>query len=234
MGILRMGPPDKLLLLLKEKYGISIFIETGTFKGETALWASKYFQEVVTIELSKELFYSTNQELKNINNIVFYHGDSRTILKEQVVAKFTKSAIFWLDAHFCSLNTAGGGIPCPLLDELDIIHSYKGDKYIFIDDARLFLSPPPKPHPLDEYPAIWDVLKKLQIESSNYNVIFEDVIISVPLHARPLVEHYCQDKNTSSDKLFWDEKTKSDFKIACEYFKKGIIKFLKQRSLLLR
>lgn len=210
-----------------------VFVETGTYYGEMINAVKYLFSRVISVELDRELYEKSKERFKDYPNIEIFNGDSSDILLK-ILPQIKETILFWLDAHFCSLNTAGGGMSCPLIDELDVIHSYKGDKYIFIDDARLFLSPPPKPHPIDEYPIIWDVLKKLQSESSNYVVIFEDVIISVPSHARSLVEQYCQDKNTYYDKLFWDEKMKNDFKIAYEYFKKGIVKFLKQKSLLLR
>lgn len=38
MGIVRMGPPEELVLLLKRDLNVSTFVETGTFKCGTAVW----------------------------------------------------------------------------------------------------------------------------------------------------------------------------------------------------
>jgi hypothetical protein len=55
MGLIRMGPPTEFILQLKERYGLVNFIETGTYHGSTAVWAASYFDNVITIEYSREI-----------------------------------------------------------------------------------------------------------------------------------------------------------------------------------
>ena len=52
MGLIRMGPPENLMRKLKDKYELRDFIETGTFHGNTAIWATSQFDNVITIEFS--------------------------------------------------------------------------------------------------------------------------------------------------------------------------------------
>ena len=52
MGIVHMGPPKELILQLADRYKLRGFIETGTYKGNTAVWAASYFDDVITIEYS--------------------------------------------------------------------------------------------------------------------------------------------------------------------------------------
>ena len=56
MGIVEMGPPKELVLLIKKLLGATNFIESGTYRGGTAKWASEYFDQVDTIEWSKLFF----------------------------------------------------------------------------------------------------------------------------------------------------------------------------------
>lgn len=52
MGIVRMGPPNDLILMLKECSEVNSFIETGTYLGNTAYWSSQKFGQVITLEYS--------------------------------------------------------------------------------------------------------------------------------------------------------------------------------------
>lgn len=190
MGIVRMGPPENIILLLKEKCKISTFIETGTYKGSTAIWAAKNFNNVITIEYSKKLYDQVREKNKNYENINFLFGNSIEKLKE-IVPKLDKSAIFWLDAHWSGGDTYGENTECPIIEELEIIVNGGIPHCIFIDDARLFLSPPPHPHDITYWPTISQILNV--INSGNldyYTIIFEDVIIAMPLQAKNvLIQH---------------------------------------------
>ena len=46
----------KIFSLYPQYKNIRIFVETGTYKGETARMASKHFERVYTLEISQELF----------------------------------------------------------------------------------------------------------------------------------------------------------------------------------
>ena len=107
----------------------NIFIETGTYKGETTRAASDVgFKEVHTIELQDRLYEESRENLSDLIDIdkVFLHkGDSRI-----------------LDAHIDGGNYIPGVTPeirkCPLYEELNCIknHSIKNHT-IIIDDVRI-------------------------------------------------------------------------------------------------
>lgn len=201
MGIVRMGPPEELVLLLQRDLNVSTFVETGTFKGGTAAWAAKHFGRVITIENSKRYFDEAANSYKHLHNIEFLFGDSRAMLKN-VLAKIKEPAIFWLDAHWCSMDSYGSDDQCPLIDEIKLIHSTGIKHCIFIDDARLFLSPPPAPNRAEQWPTIDQVCINMQSENkSDYILVFEDVIIDVPDNARSIVSEYCHTANTKA----WEE-----------------------------
>lgn len=158
MGIVRMGPPEELMLFMKREFGLNVLVETGTFRGDTAFWASLHFETVHTIEFSKQLFDEVVEKYRHLKNVHFLCGDSSEELAK-IIQQLDEPAVFWLDAHHCADNTAGRGVQAPILKELDAIALSKNDHFILIDDARLFLAPPPDPHPLDEYPDIYTLLE---------------------------------------------------------------------------
>jgi len=121
----------------------NVFIESGTFGGETTSNLVNSFQVLHTIELS-EKYYNHFNNIKiqnNYNNVVNHFGDTVQVLPEILknLNQYDKS-IFWLDGHWSSLDTAKGSKDCPLIEEcVSIDNLYKSNKaIILIDDYRLF------------------------------------------------------------------------------------------------
>jgi len=217
MGIVRMGPPEEIVLLMKETLNLTTFIETGTFEGCTAIWASKHFKNVLTIENSKTLYDKVVDTNKNVENIDFLFGNSSEKLK-QIVPKLDKPAIFWLDAHWCSGDSYGENNQCPIIQEIETIIKSGIPHCILIDDARLFLSPPPLPNQIDQWPTIDHILKTLQYGSERYYiVIIEDVIIAVPIVVRATLAKYMQSFNTK----LWQEQGELPYEKGLRLMKQG-------------
>ena len=226
MGIVRMGVPEELVLFMQRTFNLNVFIETGTFKGVTSCWAAEHFKKVITIELSKELFDEVADKNKHLQNIQFRCGDSSAELAN-IIRHLDESAIFWLDAHHCSLNTAGKGSRAPILLELDAIGLSDYDHFILIDDARLFLAPPPDPHSLDEYPDIYTLLEHVNQRRKHYILIYDDVIICVPESKREIISGFCKKEITHNDRLFWAGKSVSqqaNYLIRLLFQSKAIVK----------
>lgn len=198
-----MGPPNDLILMLKECSEVNSFIETGTHLGNTAYWSSQKFGQVITLEYSTEMYQQATQKYGNVENIKFLQGDSRVLLQE-IVSSLKQPSMFWLDAHWSGGQTYGEEDECPLLEELEIINASPYDHIILIDDARLFLSPPPAPHRIEHWSDISAVIDCLNLVKNRYTVIIEDVIISVPNKFKPVLAQYCQDLNTK----LWKEYAK--------------------------
>ncbi|MGK7922408.1 MAG: FkbM family methyltransferase [Trichodesmium sp.] len=204
MGIVRAGVPSELTIQLKNKYNLQVFVETGTHYASTALWAAKHFNKVITVEFSKKIYDEVLKKHSQVKNIEFLFGHSKEQI-QSIVPKLKEPALFWLDAHWSGSVTYGKGDECPLLEELQTINNSEFDHFILIDDARLFISPPPLPHQIDQWPDITEVIKLLNLGKSRYTVIVEDVIVSVPEYAKSLVSKYSQDVNTK----LWQEYTKN-------------------------
>ena len=115
-----------------------IFVETGTYRGETVFNMAPYFDKVYTIELSKTLYENFNTQNYDKNKITSILGDSSEML-ESLIKNINENTIFFLDGHFSSCGTAKGKKDVPLLEELLVINEYlKSKSIIIIDDLRLF------------------------------------------------------------------------------------------------
>lgn len=189
MGAVTFGIPKKLVLLLKEHFSIEVFVETGTFKGKTSVWASGVFKDVYTIENSKALFDSTSKSLTAYKNIHPLYGNSSRQLGN-VLSEIKQPAIFWLDAHWCGGNTYGNDEPCPLLDELRIIKQSGNNHIIMIDDARFFLKPPPQPQDSDLWPGLKEILDLLNRDGNYFTFVSEDVMVSLPESGKKALQSY--------------------------------------------
>jgi hypothetical protein len=142
--------------LIKEyalRMGIKVFVETGTYLGDT-LWASKkLFRELFSIELDSQLFESARKRFAKYKNIHLYCGDSAKVLPV-VLDLIREPCLFWLDAHDSSGITAAYPSKTPIRDELISILTLgrKGD-VVLIDDVLSFATDPSYPS-LDQIRAL--------------------------------------------------------------------------------
>lgn len=126
-----------------QKDDYSIFIESGTYLGDTILTVQPYFKSVYTIEISKKYFdqFDQRKEELQIENIINLFGDSGKIIG-QILMEISSddNCIFWLDGHWSSGDTGRGEKDCPLIEECSMIDKlYKSKKgIILIDDYHLF------------------------------------------------------------------------------------------------
>ncbi len=185
MGAKRFGVPRELVLWLRDTFKVDVFVETGTNQAETAVWASANFARVFTIEAYGPLYQRAVEAFGDRKNIQFLKGDSRTHIKS-LLTSMTKPAIFWLDAHWCGEHTFGKTEECPVVGELDLLNTSKVAHIVLIDDARLFLEPPPLPHEASHWPDIATICELLSVrDTKRYVVVHDDVIIGVPDVAKP-------------------------------------------------
>jgi hypothetical protein len=94
------------------------------------------------------------------------------------------------------LDTAGRDDECPLLAELALINASPFPHIVLVDDARLFCSPPPRPHRADKWPDLMTVLSILQADGRRHLLLNDDVFIAVPSDLRDAVNAWMQDEAT--------------------------------------
>ncbi len=173
MGNVRLGVPENIAIALRDAMGLKWFVETGTYKGGTAIWAAGHFENVITIEMHRPRYDETLPCLIKYPNIRAVYGDSRVELENNLP---DEPALLWLDAHWSGnyeLSVGGPG-ECPLAEELMVVRPYDA---ILIDDARLFTGRPPRPHDPEQWPT-YDQIRA--VLPGRYMTIIDDVIIAIP------------------------------------------------------
>ena len=197
MGIVRMGPPEELVLALRDALGAETLIETGTFQGVTTEWAGRHFKQVHSIERAEQLYLEAKEKLSPMTNVSLYHGDSREFMPG-LIGALDSPAILWLDAHWCGRDTAGKEDECPLLDELADANRSSQPLAILVDDARYFLCPPPAPHNLADWPDLDAVVRGLANDGQRYVAVTEDIFAAVPMSVRDVLVGHCRELATKS------------------------------------
>lgn len=81
------------------------------------------------------------------------------------------------------------------MGELQAVYANGANHVVLIDDARLFVNPPPPPHRQSDWPKLGDILAFLaQQEPAPYVRVVGDVVVAAPARAREVVEGYCRER----------------------------------------
>lgn len=179
-----------LFAFLRRQFQISTFVETGTFRGDTALFASRHFPSVITLEGSPVLYERARIQLARCPNVQCIRGDSREQLS-RIATQLQRPVLYWLDAHWSGGETFGQTAECPLLAELSAIYSSKCTPYVVIDDARFFVSLPPLPLDLRDWPSYYAIIQHVhQRAAEPFVTTFADAIVLAPQESMtPLVNY---------------------------------------------
>lgn len=194
MGAVSFSLDQNLVKELKNILPLVNFVETGTFKGDTLEKLHNDFNQLYSIELSKEYFAAAIRRFSKISNIKIFQGDSSLILSNISHSLRNESTLYFLDAHWCvAAKTAGETSQCPLIGELKSIGKLQSESIIIIDDARLFLCSPLAPHEISQWPTFDEVIKELyQLSSIHEIAVVNDVILFYPEQAKNAVQAYSQ------------------------------------------
>jgi FkbM family methyltransferase len=186
--------PIELVDRLRARFGLEHFVETGTRHGVTTRAMAPHFKHVATIELDPVSFQTTAAQLAANSHIHCFQGDSVQQLP-QILNALGAAGVVWLDAHWSGGDTGKGDVECPVLGELAAIYAHRPDHIVFIDDARLFLSPPPPPHDARQWPSFAAISEFFARQCPvPYVAIVGDVIVAGPWAIGPVVETFCQER----------------------------------------
>lgn len=194
MGAVNFSMDAGLVAALRSCLSLSVFVETGTFRGDTLASLSSSFPELHSVELSPEYFAAAQKRFTAVPHVHLHHGDSPRVLAKLVPQIAEKSVLYFLDAHWCvAADTAGEASQCPLLEEIRAIGSLNAESLVIIDDARLFLAPPLAPHEISQWPDFQDVLDALRAASPSHRaMVLNDNIIFFPPSAGNVLRAYAQ------------------------------------------
>lgn len=182
MGAISFSLDEALLQFCLAELPLSVFFETGTFRGDTVEMARRHFKECHSAELSPELHAQAVARFQGVPGVTIHLGESPALLA-RFRGRFASDPIFlWLDAHWCSAEAAAGiNSQSPLLGEIEAVGRLHPDSVLMIDDARLYLCPPGGPHTVSDWPDFHEItLALLRLSGSHRIAVFNDVIIFYP------------------------------------------------------
>jgi predicted nucleic acid-binding Zn-ribbon protein len=194
MGAVRFSIDPGLVRELTRELPLKVFVETGTYEGASVRAALPMFDQLHTVELAPPLYARAAEEFGDQAKVHVHHGRSEEVLRELVPKLRRRAVLYWLDAHWCDEKSAGGDAQCPLLGELEAIRSISDRSVVLIDDARLFMAPPPKPAVTEGWPRFSEVLDRLQALNPKHELlVIDDVIVFFPPTVREPLSAYAHD-----------------------------------------
>jgi hypothetical protein len=149
-----------------------IFVETGTFLGDTVAAVKSLCERVVSIEIQPELHWLATRRFMNDDNVELICGDCVHELP-LVLRTIQRPAVFWLDGHYSGGATGRGIQSDPIITSLRQIgmHAVRNHT-LLIDDARCFTSQ-------DDSPAFSDVIRELHSINPHYRLsVHHDIIVA--------------------------------------------------------
>jgi hypothetical protein len=150
---------------LAKKYGLRVFVETGTHYGDTLAAMMPVFAKLYSIELSADLHAKCVRRFEGYPNVEVIQGDSGIELGK-LLKKITEPALFWLDGHYSGGETARGTTDTPVVEELRHVLSAGRRHVILVDDARCFGKEP-------GYPSLPDLTAFVKSLRSDVDVAVE-------------------------------------------------------------
>lgn len=192
MGAINFSIDPQLLELLRLKTGAECFVETGTFEGESLNIAAKLFPECHSVEISPDYHRKAQERFAGAPGISLALAPSPEFLHQHREYFASRATVFWLDAHWCAAKHTGESDgQSPLMRELRALRPLHPQSTILIDDARLYLAPPPAPHRVGEWPDFHEVVKCLLETSRRHRLmVLNDVIFFYPEEAGNCIRDY--------------------------------------------
>ena len=125
-----------------------VWIETGTYYGETTNLLAKISKKTVSIEAEKKLYNLAKKKFEHLSNVKILFGKSEEMLSNAIHSNINfENICIYLDAHLChdhlsNQKTFGDeDSATPIKLELNFIQNYLNNfkkVNILIDDIRLF------------------------------------------------------------------------------------------------
>lgn len=116
----------------------NVFIETGTYHGDTVAAIRDLYARVISIEVDETLYRKACARFAADKNICIVQGDCAQELP-MILAALQEPAVFWLDGHYSGGETGKGEVEDPILISLNQIEAHPiRNHVIFVDDARTF------------------------------------------------------------------------------------------------
>jgi hypothetical protein len=127
-----------ILSKIAKDHAAEVFVETGTFRGDTPWCFRNDFRKIFSIEVQPQLAELAAKRFEGYSHVEIVEGDSAKKL-EEIIPRIDGPVLFWLDGHYSAGITGRGEKDCPIWGELAAInHKLDHPFVIVIDDARAF------------------------------------------------------------------------------------------------
>jgi hypothetical protein len=135
-------PAVKRRVLLRNALNDAVWIESGTYFGDTTFFLSKHANHVYSIELDERLAAQAKKRFRQRPNIEILQGDSGQLIGG-LLTKISGNVNLWLDGHFSGGITCKGELTTPIVAELAAVSAYVKQTsnpatVVMIDDVRCF------------------------------------------------------------------------------------------------
>lgn len=163
-------------VLLRHAAPNPIWIETGTYYGDTTAFLLRQSRMVYSIEPEPQLFERARERFIGDDHVEIINGVSEVVLPE-ILPNVAGNVSFWLDGHYSAGETYQGAQDCPVEDELNEIskHMHRFDRFsILIDDVRCFL---PENTRYPSYPDITEIVNWANAKGLKWNIEYDILII---------------------------------------------------------
>jgi hypothetical protein len=127
------------LLRLFRAGGHSIFVESGTYRGDTVAFFVPHARRIVSVEIEPSLHAAAARRFASQPHVEILLGDAMELIP-RIVEDLQNGCLLWLDGHFSGRNTGRGEIAEPVIHILAKLGGIaaEGPVTIVIDDLRLF------------------------------------------------------------------------------------------------
>lgn len=151
---------------------LTVFVETGTYKGDTTYQLRNDFKKMYSIELDKKLHKNAVKMFAKFKHIELLQGDSGKVIP-LVLKKLKVPALFYLDGHYSRGITAKADLDTPIVAEILAVlkHPVKGH-VVLIDDERLFVGK-------NDYPTLYSMRKIVKSINPNLKFIVKNDMIRI-------------------------------------------------------
>jgi len=148
-----------------------IFVETGTFKGDTVEKMRHLCDRVISIELDRALYEAAKLRFSPYPNVEIIFGDCTQKIPE-LLTGLEAPTLFWLDGHWSGKGTSKGTEEEPIIAVLSALAQRPGPYTVVIDDARTFDGK-------SGYPYLHQVLQVLTEIDPRYSIsVNNDLIVA--------------------------------------------------------
>ena len=174
-------PPHDFKIAVLKAYAAwckaRVFVETGTWKGETTAAMQPLFPTVCSIELAPNWASRARQMFARTPNVEIIEGDSAKVLPD-LLGRIHERCLFWLDGHWCGNDTGGAVLSSAVMGELETILAHEiSDHVLIIDDARYFVG-------AYGYPTV-DQVRRF-VKDRRPDLVFDVAMDSIRIHPETL------------------------------------------------